>query len=454
MALNINREVEDTFYRYKMPKLSAKVEGKGNGIKTVIVNVSDIAKALNRKPICRLLLECIICWFIDLTKFFGCELGAQIHVDDKNERYIVNGAHEAAKLQELLDGFIKKFVLCQSCHNPETTMHVSKKTGTVGTICKACGSQGQLDVAHRLTQYIVKNPPEPDSSSTKAKVKKGKKTKNGDRNSDEDHEVNAPGGDETTRHSPTADAEDDDWVEDTTEEAQLQRMNELSAMAKSLALSVDVEKSETERADVFYKHLLQLHQKGGVLAHRREVKQQADSLELGPRAVLVLAEVLLSSPATILADVKKFAPIFMLFTRIGENQKRAQHYVLGAVAKLIERYNEQKLLSKACHILKALYDNDVIEEDVICAWYEKGPSKKFVSRDLSSKILSQCAPMVKWLQEAEEESDDSNETDDASVDTSQDDADRSVELPEKKETHMGEPKDESGSEDDIDIDAI
>ena len=59
---------------------------------------------------------------LDLTKFFGCELGAQIHVDEKNERYIVNGAHEATKLQELLDGFIKKFVLCQGCGNPETVM--------------------------------------------------------------------------------------------------------------------------------------------------------------------------------------------------------------------------------------------------------------------------------------------------------------------------------------------
>lgn len=40
--------------------------------------------------------------------------------DDKNERYIVNGDHSAQKLQETLDGFITKFVLCQSCKNPET----------------------------------------------------------------------------------------------------------------------------------------------------------------------------------------------------------------------------------------------------------------------------------------------------------------------------------------------
>ena len=41
-------------------------------------------------------------------------------MDIKNSRYIVNGAHEEARLQDLLDGFIKKFVLCPECENPET----------------------------------------------------------------------------------------------------------------------------------------------------------------------------------------------------------------------------------------------------------------------------------------------------------------------------------------------
>ena len=56
----------------------------------------------------------------DVCKFFGCELGAQTQMDIKNSRYIVNGAHEEARLQDLLDGFIKKFVLCPECENPET----------------------------------------------------------------------------------------------------------------------------------------------------------------------------------------------------------------------------------------------------------------------------------------------------------------------------------------------
>ena len=56
MALNVNRNVVDPFYRYKMPRLAAKVEGKGNGVKTVIPNMVDIARSLDRPPTCELSL--------------------------------------------------------------------------------------------------------------------------------------------------------------------------------------------------------------------------------------------------------------------------------------------------------------------------------------------------------------------------------------------------------------
>jgi translation initiation factor 5 len=64
----------------------------------------------------------IIARISDPTKYFGCELGAQTNFDVKNERYIVNGEHDANKLQEILYGFIKKYVLCPSCDNPETVL--------------------------------------------------------------------------------------------------------------------------------------------------------------------------------------------------------------------------------------------------------------------------------------------------------------------------------------------
>lgn len=67
-------------------------------------------------------LHATVLFLLDPTKYFGCELGAQTQIDLKNERYIVNGSHDADKLQEILDGFIEKFVLCPDCDNPETVL--------------------------------------------------------------------------------------------------------------------------------------------------------------------------------------------------------------------------------------------------------------------------------------------------------------------------------------------
>jgi len=138
-SLNINRSVSDAYYRYKMPKLVTKVEGKGNGVKTVIVNMTDIGKALGRPPSYPI-------------KYFGSTLGVQTMLKDR--RFIVNGIHEASKLQDALDGFIKKFVLCPQCMNPETVLSVSL---VVTQSCKACGFSGAIH--HKINNYILKNPP-------------------------------------------------------------------------------------------------------------------------------------------------------------------------------------------------------------------------------------------------------------------------------------------------------
>ncbi len=130
--------VNDPAYRYKMPKLVGKVEGKGNGIKTVLVNVDDLGLALKRDP-------------AEVTKFFGCELGAQTSY--ATDRAIVNGAHRDDILHGHLLKYIENFVLCKNCHLPET--HYKIKEGLISQKCIACGSKDPVDMRHKLCTFIL-----------------------------------------------------------------------------------------------------------------------------------------------------------------------------------------------------------------------------------------------------------------------------------------------------------
>lgn len=81
---------------------------------------------------------------------------------------------------------------------------------------------------------------------------------------------------------------------------------------------------------------------------------------------------------------------------------------------LIVRH-ESDLMAKSAHIIKALYDLDIIEEEAILAWGEK-PSSKYVNKNKAKEIIDVCAPVITWLKEAEEESDDDeSEHDDIEV---------------------------------------
>ncbi|KAH9564108.1 hypothetical protein CY35_04G006800 [Sphagnum magellanicum] len=137
---------DDAFYRYKMPRLVTKIEGRGNGIKTNVVNMVEVAKALARHP-------------SYTTKYFGCELGAQSKFDEKTGTSIVNGAHETAKLAALLENFIKKYVQCYGCGNPETEIVITK-TQMITLKCAACGFVSDVDMRDKLMTFILKNPPE------------------------------------------------------------------------------------------------------------------------------------------------------------------------------------------------------------------------------------------------------------------------------------------------------
>jgi hypothetical protein len=79
-------------------------------------------------------------------------------IDTVNNKCIVNGKRDAETLAVVLDSFIQRYVLCQKCRNPETVLNV--KGEIITSQCKACGKTNQIDMSHRLSTYILKNPPE------------------------------------------------------------------------------------------------------------------------------------------------------------------------------------------------------------------------------------------------------------------------------------------------------
>jgi translation initiation factor 5 len=64
---------------------------------------------------------------------------AQANAKPSDDRWIINGAHDAPKLQDYLDGFIDKFVLCKKYKNPETDVII--KDDKITLDCKACGQR-------------------------------------------------------------------------------------------------------------------------------------------------------------------------------------------------------------------------------------------------------------------------------------------------------------------------
>lgn len=311
-TVNIRRDVSDPFYRYKMEKIQSKIEGKGNGIKTVIVNLTSIANSLARPG-------------AYVIKYFGFELGAQTNSNPADDRWIINGAHEASKLQDYLDGFITKFVLCKKCKNPETVVQI--KDGHIILDCKACGQLSDVDLRLKLSGFILKQTPKKgkkDKADRKAarKAKQNGKTEDGgspeDNNSeenddaeDDDNDAQSPAALEDNLPTEVREVRDDEWAVDMSEEAVKLRQQQLSDDLKQKLVIGDDE--EEEGGDSAYDQLgawiLAEAEEKGSPAKVDDVEIYVKAKELGieskHRTLLVLAQTLFDD--SIAAQIPKRA---------------------------------------------------------------------------------------------------------------------------------------------------
>lgn len=450
---------DDAFYRYKMPKMITKIEGRGNGIKTNVVNMVDIAKALARPA-------------SYTTKYFGCELGAQSKFDEKTGTSLVNGAHETAKLAGLLENFIKKYVQCYGCGNPETEVIITK-TEMLTLKCAACGFISDVDMRDKLTTFILKNPPEQKKGSKDKKAMRraekerlkegeaadeelkklkkdsrkktaasskdtsskaaatGKKKANGsgkkaNGGSDEDHSI-SPSGSQNGDHDVADDGDDDvQWQTDTSLEAAQKRIQEQLSAATAEMVMLSTIEAEKEKEKKSQKAKKEGHPNGnGAAAEAKPAAEPTgyDTLvveikgKLGKGSTPSQLQSFLSSAAG--TSQETMTALFeALFEGIGKGIAKEVGKKKNYLSAAVQDEASQMLLLRAVEsffgkasgdavkevalALKVLYDADLLEEEIIVQWFEEGSADD--SKSKSSQIWKNVKPFVEWLQSAESES--------------------------------------------------
>jgi translation initiation factor 5 len=392
--INVRRDVKDPYYRYKMPPVRSKIEGKGNGIKTVIVNCVDISRALARPP-------------GYVTKYFGGELGTIVHCDDKAARYIVNGAHEAEKLQDILDGFIRRFVLCGECENPETDLQVSARSQQITKQCKACGQRTAVDMGHRLVPFVLKNPP-----PRPAKVK----VPPSDMMVEATDEQQQSGGDKEIVGMPASAAdfdslspdrpehmnslekeEDEDWAEEAAERVRRQELEGLSQSVKS-ALKLGDQDPLEDFADWLKENCA-----ASDAAIQTEI---ANRPFLEPTlAIVVVVQTLFDVDDGLAAYGRRLPLLQGLVTSPDE-----QLALLYSLERLVGKHR-RVLLPQLPALLQVAYTGDIVDEDALVHW-ARTPSRRYASRPVAQEVRAVARPFVDWLLQGEEEEEEGDYADD------------------------------------------
>ncbi|KAK4624058.1 Eukaryotic translation initiation factor 5 [Fulvia fulva] len=421
--VNIRRDVQDPFYRYKMERIQSKVEGKGNGIKTVVVNLANVAYQLARPP-------------SYVIKYFGFELGAQTNIDPKDDRWIINGSHEATKLQDYLDGFINKFVLCKDCKNPETVVNV--KDNDILLDCKACGKITKADSRHKLGGFILKSQPKKgkkDKSTKKADRKARKEAeRNGnaddddsnggdpspgdsgsDRGAEDNGDVDGGSDDELTRkinaearelNVPEREKEVE-WSVDMSEEAIKARAK---ALPDDLKASLVIENGDDEDGeggpnayDELGKWIEEKAKEEGSVTKVKDVDIYLKAKELGVeskhKTLAVLAQCIFDDQI-----VKEIEPRAAMLKKMITSDKHEKAFLGG-----FERFvgiDKPNLIPTISAVLLKIYENDLVSEEQLKAWGGKA-SKKYVDISTSRKVRKSAEKFIEWLENAE--SDESEE---------------------------------------------
>jgi translation initiation factor 5 len=241
-----------------------------------------------------------------------------------------------------------------------------------------------------LTTYILKQ----RSSKGKKKDKSSKKSSKKERKQRSD---------ETGREKvgKTKSAGEVVWHTDTTEEAvKARKEKEFAQMSKG--------RKEVSKVSAKDSPLL-------VLRDFIKTKEPAEQLILAELKRLQLArgftdteKVKILVNATIdTAEIKTVAKQFEknagLYRKVIVNEATADLFLL-CIEELVGVV-EKGLLKRTPILLQKLYESDVLEEDSILKWADAPAETSLVSREIATEVRKAAGPFVKWLKEADSDSD-------------------------------------------------
>lgn len=394
MSLNIGGS-EDAFFRYKMPDIEVKIEGRGNGIKTVLPNIADIGQAIHRNPEYP-------------TKYFATELGALSKWDSERNVGIVNGAHSKDQLKKLLNDFITRYVLCPQCNLPETDLKVKDKK--IFAKCLACGFRGLSDNKHKLATYIINHPPAKKGKGDKGdkeekpektrKEKRKEKSKAADTEEKEDVVEEKPAEETNGKSSKKGKEkeEDDDEEEgainfEVTEEMRNMVMDKTAELDDPVELVAKILKSVKGES---------------VKVKMAKLKEHQEEQDYEDETMFKYAFKALITKSM----AKQLKEHLDLLTELRASDDRdSQWQFLTLMEERCESYPDNLKDVPAC--LMMMYEADLVEEEVVLTWHEKGVSALIALADTNaSKACRDAADkFVEWLENAEEESDEEDEDD-------------------------------------------
>ncbi|KAI3947070.1 hypothetical protein MKW92_047787 [Papaver armeniacum] len=342
---------DDAFYRYKMPRMLTKIEGRGNGIRTNVVNMVDIAKAL-----AGLVIHHPASY---TTKYFGYKLGAQSKFDEKAGMALVNGAHDTAKLAGLLDNFIKKF-----------TEVIITKTKMIQLKCAACGVVSDVDVRDKLTAFIGGKDKKAMRRAEKERLKEGE-------------------------------AADDNWATDTSLEAARKRIQEqLSSVTADTVMLTTVEAKKEKPKPVAKKAAAPTNGSDAAAAANDDPKAKSSTVTQNGKSANGIGahkQLVEKIQGNLRGRSVGKLKSFLGSLNGGWGSNSPQDVMTALIAALLEKKNylaaathdnegpqillmraidafceKSGLVKEVALVLKRLYDEDVLEEEYIVQWFNEG----------------------------------------------------------------------------------